>query len=151
RLWHLLAHMGGWDRQQTFDPLLYEARVASAMRVPLPLSKYQIASFMASQPLQFMPGTRFAYSNFGYCLLGQIIEKLTGQPYQQAIQAQLYAPLGLRRPRLGRSLLVDRAPGEVLYHTSSSELVPGVLSADQHLVPLQYGALNLANNDANGG
>src|SRR5436190_569813 len=107
RLWHLLAHIGGWDRQQTFDPLLFEGRVAQAMNVNLPLTKYQIASFMASQPLQFTPGTRFAYSNFGYCLLGLMIEKLTGLPYQQAIQTQVYTPLGLKQPRLGRSLMAD--------------------------------------------
>jgi len=41
---------------------------------------------MLGQPLDFAPGTRYAYSNFGYCVLGRIIEKITGQTYEAFVK-----------------------------------------------------------------
>lgn len=148
---HLLSHMGGWDRERSFDPLLAEGDLAAAMHVPLPITKYQIASFMADKPLQFAPGAQIAYSNFGFCLLGQIIERVVGMPYQQVLQRQVYQPLHLTRPRLGHSLQSQQAPGEVRYHSGSPDLVPSVLSPERPLVPAPYGSIHLENNDADGG
>jgi len=42
---------------------------------PFILSKIR---YMLTQPLDFDPGTQYAYSNFGYCVLGRIIEKIAG-------------------------------------------------------------------------
>jgi D-alanyl-D-alanine carboxypeptidase len=47
-------------------------------------------------PLVFAPGTRWAYNNTGYLLLGQIIENLSGRPYGQYVEQEFVAPLGLR-------------------------------------------------------
>jgi len=44
----------------------------------------------------FAPGTRFAYSNVGYLLLGALVEKLYGRPYGAALREELARPLGLR-------------------------------------------------------
>jgi hypothetical protein len=52
-VWHLLSHLGGWNIFLSFDPLLYDAHIARALGVSLPVDKYQVASFMAGQPLQF--------------------------------------------------------------------------------------------------
>lgn len=57
------------------------------------------AEFMAllSNGLRFdsIPGTRFAYSNLGYALLGYVIEHVTAQPYRRFIQERFIGPLGL--------------------------------------------------------
>jgi CubicO group peptidase (beta-lactamase class C family) len=45
--------------------------------------------------LRFSPGQRAAYSNLGYALLGQVIEKVSGRSYEQYAQANVFAPLGL--------------------------------------------------------
>jgi len=45
--------------------------------------------------LAFEPGTKYSYSNSGYYLLGYIIEKVSGKPYQLYIQDNLLKPLGL--------------------------------------------------------
>src|SRR5512143_145199 len=50
------------------------------------------------------PGTRFAYSNLGYCLLGAIVEACTRQPFTTYVARELLAPLGIAPPRLGYSL-----------------------------------------------
>jgi D-alanyl-D-alanine carboxypeptidase len=45
--------------------------------------------------LSATPGTRFAYSNIGYWLLGALIEQITGQSFSSYVDSQLFAPLGL--------------------------------------------------------
>jgi len=47
------------------------------------------------EPLDFEPGTRYAYSNSGYFLLGAIIEKVSGQPYAKFLQQRIFGPLGM--------------------------------------------------------
>src|SRR6266446_8440843 len=42
----------------------------------------------ASGDLEFEPGTKFVYSNSGYFLLGAIIEKVTGKPYEQVLRGK---------------------------------------------------------------
>lgn len=45
--------------------------------------------------LLFKPGERFQYSNAGYSLLAAIIEKVSGKPYEEFINAQLFKPSGM--------------------------------------------------------
>ncbi len=150
RIWHLLSHAGGWDRRSTFDPLFDDAAIAHALHVPLPITKYQMTTFMADQPLQFSPGSKAVYSNFGYSLLGQVVEKLTDKSYQIALQQNVYTPLGLTRPRLGGSLLSQQAPGEVRYHGEYPYIAQSVMSPDQPIVPFPYGGSNEQLGDSLG-
>lgn len=50
----------------------------------------------ASGDLEFEPGTKFVYSNSGYFLLGAIIEKVTGKPYEQVLKDNIFDPLGMK-------------------------------------------------------
>lgn len=58
-----------------------------------------LVPLLASEPLDFPPGTEFRYSNLGYLVLGLLIEKVTGQPYAIHIESALLRPLGLRATR----------------------------------------------------
>jgi CubicO group peptidase (beta-lactamase class C family) len=49
----------------------------------------------ADQGLEFTPGTRISYSNTGYIVLGQIIEKVCGKPYEAVLQERIFRPLGM--------------------------------------------------------
>jgi len=70
----------------------------------------------AGAPLARRPGTAMLYSNFGYQLLGDIVRRVSGQPFWQFVRARLFEPLGMRDsyfvlpPEL-RSRRVYRAPG----------------------------------------
>jgi CubicO group peptidase (beta-lactamase class C family) len=150
-VWHLLTHSGGWDRSRSFDPMFYDLNVANAFETALPVTKYQIASFMADEFLQSIPGTQFAYSNFGYSLLGQMIEKLAGISYIEAIKRNIFTPLGLTRPQLGHSLFKDRAPTEVTYEAANPNKGLSVMTPDQPRVPLPDGSFNIENMDSHGG
>lgn len=59
--------------------------------------------------LDFEPGSRSAYSNLGYLLLGQIVEKVTGERFEDFMAREVLAPLGARATRFGASS--ERASG----------------------------------------
>lgn len=94
---NLLQHTGGWDSAKTFDPMFMNIT---------PRTPVQIARYMMGQPLQYAPGTTYAYSNFGYSLLGRVIEKVTGQPYETWVQHNILEPAGARCMRIDPQLAV---------------------------------------------
>ena len=51
--------------------------------------------FFASDPLKFEPGTNQAYSNYGYVVLGAIIEAVSGQSYFDYVQKHVFDPVGM--------------------------------------------------------
>ena len=74
---------------------------------------------LANRPLDRPPGQHYAYSNFGYCLLGRVIEKVSGSDYEEYIKKEVLAPLGIERMRLGKTLpSASNAPSSSLTKTS---------------------------------
>ena len=115
----LLNHTGGWDRAVSGEPMNLQPQMARALRVPMPLSPDQFISFMMTGRLDFPPGTKMAYSNLGYVMLGRIIEKVSGQPYEAFVRANILQRCGVRR-----SLLSQRQrkyqPGEAHCYLAGS-------------------------------
>jgi CubicO group peptidase (beta-lactamase class C family) len=144
----VLQHLGGWDRDLTFDPMFDDQNIAGALGLKLPISRTDIIRFMAGQPLQHDPGSTYSYSNFGYLLLGRLIENVSGMPYPRYVQERVLAPLGITGMRQGRSLLKDRAEDEVAY--TSTLHGPTVVTASGETVPLPYGGFNLENMQSHG-
>jgi D-alanyl-D-alanine carboxypeptidase len=60
-----------------------------------------LVALVASAPLAFAPGTRFAYSNTNYVVLGMIVEAAAGVPYGRFIGERIAAPLGLSHLTFG--------------------------------------------------
>ena len=60
-------------------------QVAKALKVRLPIHPKQIIRYVLGKPLDFAPGTAYAYSNFGYCVLGRVIEAVTRMPYHRYV------------------------------------------------------------------
>jgi CubicO group peptidase (beta-lactamase class C family) len=150
---HCLTHTGGLDWARSGDPMFDSARIARAMRVPLPVGAREIVRWQLGRPLDFDPGARYAYSNFGYTVLGRVIEAVTGRPYEESVRTAVLEPLGLDGPRIGRSLAEERLPGEVVYYTLRSEEWDAVTGprAGRGKVPAPYGTWSVEANDACGG
>lgn len=147
---HLLQHRGGWDRGVSFDGMFKPVEFASKIGTDPPADQNTIIKAMLFQKLDFQPGERYAYSNFGYCLLGRIIEKLTGVTYENYVKENVLAPLGVTAMRLGATHLQDRAAGEVRYYQPG--VGTSVFQADlEEVVPLPYGSWHLEAMDSHGG
>lgn len=58
-----------------------------------PIDKQLALDIMFKHDLDFKPATKFSYSNSGYYLLGLIIEKVTGKPYEQNVRDIIFTPL----------------------------------------------------------
>ena len=109
---NLLTHTcGGWPNDST-DPMF---RFNSWDQAKL------ISWVLANLPLTFPPGQHWAYSNFGYCLLGRVIEQVTGQPYADYVQANILAPCGITDMQIAANKMKERAPNEVVYYGQYSE------------------------------
>jgi len=148
----LLHHTGGWDSARSGDPMFQSVRIAEAVGVRPPAMPGDILRYVFGRPLDFDPGTSYVYSNFGYSVLGRVIEKASGQSYEAYVREHVLAPLGLRDMRLGKTLREGRAPGEVRYYDERERTGPcvfaGRLGED---VPLPYGAWCLEAMDSHGG
>ena len=104
---HFLHHTaGGWTNDAA-DPMFAQRALSGGELISWTLDH---------RPLAHAPGTSYAYSNFGYCLLGRIIERVTGQPYEQAVKALVLEPAGITDMAIGGGTLAERLPGEVRYH-----------------------------------
>ncbi len=149
---HLLQHRGGWDRDKSFDPMFRSAAIVKQLHVQPPAKPQDIIRYMLRHPLEFDPGSKYAYSNFGYCLLGRVIEKVSGQGYEQYVRKEVLAPLGIYDMRVGATLLQMRAPHEVKYHVAKDEVGPAVMGPNVgETVPEPYGAWCLESMDSHGG
>jgi N-acyl-D-amino-acid deacylase len=147
---HCLQHRGGWDRDVSFDGMFRAVQFARRLRIPPPAQQEDVIRCMLNVPLDFNPGERYAYSNFGYNLLGRIIEKVTKQDYESYVKEHLFAPLGVHEARIGHTKLGPGTPAaEVRYY--SPDLEPSVFADDRgRRIPSAYGGWNLEAMDAHG-
>ena len=153
---HLLNHTGGWDRTKPdggFDPIDRPGVAAAAMSAPAPASPETLIRYMKGLPLDFAPGERFAYSNFGYIVLGRVIERASGMPYAAYVRARVLEPAGASRTQQGRSLMRDALADEVRYYWPGVGVngppVASVFPAEG-TVPFNYGGFHLEVSDASG-
>src|SRR4030095_2136360 len=47
------------------------------------------------RPLNFQPGEKWDYTNKGYIVLGYLIERISGQSYEEFVQENIFKPLGM--------------------------------------------------------
>ena len=111
---HLLDHEAGWDREQTTDPMYQIPEIKKDLRVRK-VQKRHIVRYMWKQPLQADPGTRRYYSNFGYVLLGLVIEKATGKSYIKSIRELIAGPIEADDISISSPVKSNRKSREVHY------------------------------------
>lgn len=149
---NLLQHSGGWDIYLLgFGPLFMAREIAQVMGIPPPADAETIIRYMMGWPLNFAPGSRFAYSNFGYCILGRIVEKVTGENYEDYVSESILTPSGITKMRIGYSLLEDRAEDEVIYYDyPGAPYAQSVFSESVDYVPRPYGSFYMKAIDSAG-
>jgi CubicO group peptidase (beta-lactamase class C family) len=109
---HLLTHTaGGWAADDN-DPMAHNHGWDQTKL---------IASTIERVPLTSQPGSQWAYSNFGYCVLGRVIEQVTGQSYEAYMQKNILAPCGITSMQIAHNSERQRASDEVIYTGQYSE------------------------------
>ncbi|HEU4558022.1 MAG TPA: serine hydrolase domain-containing protein [Longimicrobium sp.] len=156
----LLNHTGGWDRDKPnggFDPMFRPAIAAAAVNAPAPASAETVIRYMKGMPIDFNPGEKFVYSNFGYAILGRVIERLSGMPYEEYVRTRVLQPVGANRTRLGKTRMSDALANEVKYYLPgepglglTAPLVPSVFPGGG-TVPINYGGFYVEAMDSHGG
>lgn len=108
----LLEHLGGGWGNDGNDPMFMHPEMKQA----------QLLSFtLNTQPLSHRPGTNFEYSNFGYCILGRVIEKVSGMPYAQFVRKNVLEPSGIRSMEMGGNTFAERKANEVYYYDKDAD------------------------------
>ena len=109
---HLLTHTSGAWPNDAGDPMFANRDYDHARLIRATLS-----GTYAPAP----PGTAYKYSNFGYCLLGRIVEHAAKRPYADFARETVLAPVGAGGMAIGGNTEAERAPNEVRYHPVGSE------------------------------
>jgi CubicO group peptidase (beta-lactamase class C family) len=122
---HLLTHTSGAWPNDASDPMFANLGYDHATLIEATL-RY---SFAADAP-----GAAYKYSNFGYCLLGRIIERAAKRPYADFVRETILAPAGAGGMAIAGNTEKERAPNEVYYHGSIKEdpYAYNVLRMDSH-------------------
>ena len=96
---HLLQHTSGIASNAALPELVDEKDYGQR----------EFIDIVAGRPLDFEPGTQWAYSNTGYFLLGMLIEKTSGLPYGEFLAQRIFHPLGMASTRMNdRGLVIPR-------------------------------------------
>ena len=114
---HLLRHQGGFYR----DPLFSSRDVKHQMQLDCPPCKEDFYRLVLSRRLRFQPGSWQKYSNYGYLLLSEIIEKVSGKPYEQFIREDVLVPAGCYDMHIAGNYYEDKYPNEVRYYTHEGD------------------------------
>ncbi len=104
---HLLKHTStGWPNDND-DPLFNMEHLDNNGLLKWTLD---------NQDVPASPGTRYSYSNFGYFLLGRIIENLTDQTYSNFIKENVLSPMDISNAHIGGSTISQRRSDEATYY-----------------------------------
>jgi CubicO group peptidase (beta-lactamase class C family) len=85
RVWQLLSHSAGLQREAPGSDW-------DALESP---SAAEVAAVTRSTPLALEPDSRFAYSNYGYLVAGQLVQKVAGMPHAEYVRRNVLQPLGM--------------------------------------------------------
>jgi D-alanyl-D-alanine carboxypeptidase len=85
------------------------------------------AQRLLSGPLAYDPGTGYIYANLGYCLLGLLVQQVTGRPYTDVVQDVVLAPLGISDMAVGPTY--GTGPTDVWHWTRANATYMEVLWA----------------------
>lgn len=135
--WHevtagqLLRHRGGWDASASPDPMFRSPLVAQELKLRKDARPKDVVQYQLARNLDFKPGSQFAYSDFGYCLLGRVIEIADDRPYGSYVLHNILKPLELEDTRRGHSASSKRPKSEAWYHMQREQKAAAYWSASQ--------------------
>ncbi|MBR1871827.1 MAG: beta-lactamase family protein [Bacteroidales bacterium] len=120
----LLRHKAGFTVRGG-DPMFSTRTIMRVNNLEAPPTNEELARIVLARKLGYLPGTSQSYSNFGFMLLGLIIEKVSAQSYEDFIQENVLRPAGCVDFHIAGNYPGDAHKGEVHYYVPVNEtLVP---------------------------
>jgi CubicO group peptidase (beta-lactamase class C family) len=149
----LLQDAGGFSESISGDVFGIPRDIASDLKVKYPLTVDHVIEYMLKRPLDFKPGSKQAYSKFGFCLLGRVIEKASDMKYDEYCEKNIFKPLKIKSMKLGKSLKKERAQNESNYYVKSGAFTTQIASAENlyQWVQIPDGGIPMAIFDSWGG
>lgn len=93
-IWHMLTHTSGLpDYESAMNEKWDKSKIAFNNDMIAFLTKEKL-------PVLFAPGTKWTYSNTAYAILASIIEKVSGQTFNNFLAQNIFEPLGMRHTRI---------------------------------------------------
>ena len=127
-------------------------KVSEKTAAAFPPAPKAVIRYMLAQRLDFEPGSRFAYSNFGYMLLGRVLEKISGMTYNNFVRDTILLPAVFSEVEKASAHSQGRLPREVKYYDyPGAPLVNSYVSRSREKIAAPYGILNPELDDAGGG
>jgi CubicO group peptidase (beta-lactamase class C family) len=114
---NLLSHTSGLSEYESGD----RTGPKGAFYLRLDFTEDELATKIEALPIEWAPGSKWAYRNTNYVLLGIIIHKITGKRYDEFLAERIFSPLGMMSTRLisERDIIPNRAAG---YELDDGEL-----------------------------
>jgi len=111
---NLLNHTSGLpDYESLMNPAVYGSDSASPPTSQI--SDAEVLALLESQTVgSFVPGTKWAYSNSGYVVLGVVVARISGQPFEDFLRTRIFEPLQMTHTVAyvkGKNAVADRAYG----------------------------------------
>ncbi|MFK7819500.1 MAG: serine hydrolase domain-containing protein [Planctomycetaceae bacterium] len=128
---HLLQHRGGWDAKKSQDPMFRSPLVAQELKLRKDATAKDVVKYQLPRRLDFKPGSQFGYSNFGYCLLGRVIEIADDRTYGSTVLRNILKPLELKNTKRARSVPDKRPKLEAWYHMQRDQKAAAYWTASQ--------------------
>ena len=168
---HLLKHQGGWVCRSPecsgspyvgdvgkMDFEIQDGYLRVGTPLSLPLSIDEVVGYASGLPLAWDPGTDAdgdgradsCYCNYGYLLLGNVIESYTGDDYVDVVEDKVFSKLEDHAFSGGRTEESERQTNEVRYFYKDMTTEPSVVNPFAVVSP-PYGRFNLENRRSNGG
>lgn len=104
---HCLEHTTGW----TQDAVWQQYQLNNTDIIKWALKNYSQAT---------APGVKYQYMNFDYFLLGRVIEKKSGQSYENYVKTAILSKTGVTKMRIGNDNATGKAPNEVTYYSDNN-------------------------------
>jgi len=148
---HLLNHKGGWSWRDG-DFMFQAAKIKRIMELQGPPTEDDIIEFVLKhRRLRYKPGTQYAYSNFGYMLLGKIIERKSGINYERYVNETILEPNGIYGMRIAGNYEWERKPFETHYYNHPGAYQFQSFDGNYESVHKPYGGSDITTLGAAGG
>ncbi len=148
----LLAHRSGLPEDRQPDPAIWPA--VRALNGPIIEQRREVARLVLSRPPASEPGSKMAYSNFGYVIAGAMMEHATGRSWEELMRSEVFEPLEMRSAGFGAPRSEKKIDDEIAQpwgHAQTGEtlkpIAPSTAGADNPAALGPAGTVHLSLAD----